>query len=82
MVVAGPDNAATELIAEGQNGVVARSADPAALAEAIESVYEQGTPLRGRTAAWFGENAARLSLERSLAIVSATYADSRSTTSR
>lgn len=73
VVVAGEDNAATELIAEGVNGTVAERADAATLAEAIVRVYEAGQALRESTARWFTENAERLSLEHSLREVLASY---------
>ncbi len=78
IVVAGEDNAATELIAEGVNGMVAPRADPEAIAEAIVAVHEGGLALRRSTAAWFAENAERLSLESSLQTVLAGYASARS----
>lgn len=74
VVVAGPDNAATELIADGVNGVIAVSAEPAALAAAIVRVAEAGPALRASTAAWYAANARRLSLEQSLTRVLASYA--------
>lgn len=74
IVVAGEDNAATELITEGVNGTVATSSDPQALAEAIVRVHEAGLTLRQSTARWFAENAERLSLEHSLRAVLASYA--------
>jgi glycosyltransferase involved in cell wall biosynthesis len=73
VVVAGSDNAATGLIAEGENGHVARSASPEDLAAAIERVHAEGEALRERTAAWFGVNAERLSLESSLRTVLVSY---------
>jgi glycosyltransferase involved in cell wall biosynthesis len=75
IVVAGPDNAATELVDDGENGVIAASSSPEDLAEAIVRVHDAGYPLRESTAAWFVQNAQRLSLERSLETVSAAYAD-------
>jgi glycosyltransferase involved in cell wall biosynthesis len=74
VVVADADNAAAELIEDGVNGVVAESADPGVLADAIVRVHEEGQPLRDRTAEWFAHNADRLSLERSLRRVVAGYA--------
>jgi len=74
IVVAGEDNAATELIEEGVNGFLAPSADPAAIAAAILRVYEAGMALRESTASWFAENAERLSLESSLKTVLDSYA--------
>jgi glycosyltransferase involved in cell wall biosynthesis len=75
VVVAGPDNAATDLVSEGENGYVASSAAPSELAAAIERVHEQGHALRERTAAWFRANATRLSLAGSLDQVLASYSD-------
>ena len=46
VVVAGPDNAAVELIAEGVNGFVAASDAPEDLAAAIWAVHEGGDALR------------------------------------
>jgi glycosyltransferase involved in cell wall biosynthesis len=77
VIVAGEDNAATELIVEGVNGTVAAGAGAEALAEAIVRVHEAGLALRRSTAAWFDENAERLSLEHSLAVVLQSYGDGR-----
>jgi glycosyltransferase involved in cell wall biosynthesis len=74
IVVAGEDNAATELVEEGVNGMVVASAEPADVAAAIVRVFEAGIELRQSTAAWFAENAERLSLESSLEQVLASYA--------
>jgi glycosyltransferase involved in cell wall biosynthesis len=78
VVVAGEDNAATELIVEGVNGTVAPRADPESVAEAIVRIHEGGQALRESTAAWFRENAQSLSLEVSLRQVLADYASARS----
>lgn len=75
IVVAGPDNAATELVDDGENGVVATSADPEVLAEAILRVHREGAALRERTRAWFALNAQRLSLGSSLERVLEAYAE-------
>lgn len=75
IVVDDPDNAAVELIEEGENGYVAASASPEDLAAAILRVAAAGPELRTRTAAWFARNAHRLSLEESLDIVAAAYAE-------
>ncbi len=74
IVVAGEDNAATELIEPGINGFVAEQDTPAAIAAAIVRVSEAGIELRQSTAWWFAANAERLSLERSLRTVLASYA--------
>jgi glycosyltransferase involved in cell wall biosynthesis len=73
IVVAGEDNAATELIEEGINGFVVPSADPAEIAHAIVRVHQAGMGLRESTASWFAENAQRLSLESSLRLVLESY---------
>ena len=73
IVARAPESAATELIEEGENGFVAESVEPDALAEAILRVRDEGQALRERTAAWFRRNADRLSLERSLDAVAASY---------
>jgi glycosyltransferase involved in cell wall biosynthesis len=75
VVVADPDNAATDLVSEGENGYVALSASPADLAAAIERVHAEGHALRVRTAAWFAVNAERLSLEGSLKRVLESYVE-------
>ncbi|HEV2974895.1 MAG TPA: glycosyltransferase [Solirubrobacteraceae bacterium] len=76
VVLAGEDNAATELIEEGVNGTIAPSSDPQALAEAIVRVHRAGAAMRERTAAWFARSAEQLSLESSLAVVLAGYTPS------
>lgn len=73
VVVADPDNAATELIEAGVNGFVAASASPEDLAAAIVRVHRAGAGLRESTADWFARNRERLSLDRSLARVVAAY---------
>ena len=73
VVVADPDNAATELIEEGVNGFVAPSASAEDLAAAIERVRAAGPALRASTAAWYAANARRLSLADSLARVAEAY---------
>ncbi len=77
VVVAGADNAAVELVDDGENGFVAASAAPEDLAAAILRVWEAGPALREETAAWFGRNARRLSLEQSLETVLAAYGHER-----
>jgi glycosyltransferase involved in cell wall biosynthesis len=73
VLVAGEDNAATELIEEGVNGFVAPSADAAQIAGAIVRADEQGMTLRESTAAWFAQNAHSLSVESSIDAVLASY---------
>jgi glycosyltransferase involved in cell wall biosynthesis len=73
VVVREPDNAAVELVDDGENGVLAASADPEDLADAIVRVHAQGEDLRERTRDWFARNARRLSLDASLDTVAAAY---------
>jgi glycosyltransferase involved in cell wall biosynthesis len=75
VVVRAADNAAVELVDDGQNGVIAESAAPEHLAAAILRVHREGMPLRERTCAWFARNAERLSLDASLARVVRAYAE-------
>ena len=51
IVVREPDNAAVELVADGVNGVIARSAAVEDLAAAIVRVHEAGASRRARD--WF-----------------------------
>ncbi len=73
IVVAGPDNAAMELIEEGVNGFVCASSDPEEIAEAIARVHAAGPALRASTARWYALHKRELSLESSLETVLAVY---------
>jgi glycosyltransferase involved in cell wall biosynthesis len=73
VVVEGPDNAATELVEDGENGVIAKSAEPDELANAILRVHDAGPSLRDSTRAWFRRNRARLSLENSIETLLGVY---------
>jgi glycosyltransferase involved in cell wall biosynthesis len=73
IVVAGPDNAAVELIEEGVNGFVCESSDPRAIAAAIVRVHEAGPRLRESTARWYALHRHELSLESSLRRALASY---------
>jgi glycosyltransferase involved in cell wall biosynthesis len=75
VVVSDPDNAATELVDEGANGFVAASAVPRDLAEALFLVFAEGAALRESTSEWFAGHLDELSLEGSLDVVAAAYAD-------
>ncbi len=77
IVVAGPDNAAVELIEEGVNGFVCASSDPEEIAEAIVRVHEAGSGLRESTARWYALHEWELSLESSLQRVLASYGRDR-----
>ena len=74
VVVAGPENAATELIEPGVNGVIAPSAESEPLAEAIVQVLEGDEPMRRSTAEWYRRHARELSIESSLEAVERAYA--------
>jgi glycosyltransferase involved in cell wall biosynthesis len=73
VVVREPDNAATELVEDGVNGVIAASAGPDDLAAAILRIHQAGDAMRASTCAWFEANARRLSLASSLETVVASY---------
>jgi glycosyltransferase involved in cell wall biosynthesis len=73
IVVAGPDNAAVELIEEGVNGFVCESSDPGAIVEAIVRVHEAGPRLRESAARWYALHERELSLQSSLRTVLASY---------
>jgi glycosyltransferase involved in cell wall biosynthesis len=73
ILVSEPDNAAVELVEDGVNGVIAASAHPLDLANAIVRVHEAGGELRASTRAWFTRNVERLSIEHSLERVLASY---------
>jgi glycosyltransferase involved in cell wall biosynthesis len=75
VVTRSADNAATELIEEQENGVVAESADPEVLAGAITAVHRAGGGLHERTHAWFEANALRLTIDASIVELEAVYAD-------
>jgi glycosyltransferase involved in cell wall biosynthesis len=77
VVVAGEDNAATELIEEGINGTIAPSSDAESIAEAIMRVHKGGLAMRESTARWFATNAELLSLEHSLQLVLKRYNEPR-----
>jgi glycosyltransferase involved in cell wall biosynthesis len=73
VVVAGPDNAAVELVEDGTNGAVAASDTADDLGAAIVRVHEGGAELRSSAAAWFRANAERLSFERSFRTLLEAY---------
>jgi glycosyltransferase involved in cell wall biosynthesis len=73
IVVAGDDNAAAEFIEEGVNGYVTDTSAPDELAAAIRDIHDGGQELRESTLGWFRRNAGRLSLERQVEDVFATY---------
>ena len=74
IVVAGPENAAVELVEPGVNGFVADSHDPEELGALVVRVLEAGEELRRSTRDWYAAHREELSLGHSLEIVVATYA--------
>jgi glycosyltransferase involved in cell wall biosynthesis len=77
IVVDDPDNAATELVDDGENGIVAASTSAEDLASAILQIHDEGMALRRSTAAWFQRNAPRVALSRSVEQVAEIYARRR-----
>lgn len=73
VVVTAPDNAATELVADGTNGFVVIRPEPALIAEAIVKCVNHSVDLRRSTREWYLENEKRLSIEASLAVVVEDY---------
>jgi len=73
IVVREPDNAMTERVEDGVNGLVAASADPAALADAIVAVHARGAALRESTAAWAARAAAERGARTTVEVVRARY---------
>lgn len=61
VLVAGPDNAAAELVVPGVNGEIASEPSPAAVASAVARVHAGGAALRASTARWYADNAEHLS---------------------
>jgi len=72
VVIDGEDNAATELVDDGQNGYKAPDASADTLASAITRCLARSSTLRQSTRNWYGKNAERLSMESSVAHVRAS----------
>jgi glycosyltransferase involved in cell wall biosynthesis len=66
VVVAGEDNAAAELVVDGENGFVAASVAPEVLGDAIARAVLGGDALRRSTSAWFARERRERSLGRSV----------------
>jgi glycosyltransferase involved in cell wall biosynthesis len=66
VVVSHPDNAAAELVEDGENGIVVSRGDPETLADAIVRVHDAGASLRRSTSDWYERNADRLSIDTSV----------------
>jgi glycosyltransferase involved in cell wall biosynthesis len=74
VVVAGSENAATELVRESVNGAVAADASPEQIGSALLRVVDAGPALRMSTSHWFADTADTLRLDRSLDVVLQSYA--------
>ena len=75
LLVAGPDNAAAELIEDGVNGVLVDGPEPEALAAGILRIYNAGETLRTATADWYRRNQDALSIDSSIEAVIAAYSE-------
>jgi glycosyltransferase involved in cell wall biosynthesis len=76
VVIAGEENASAELVVSGVNGAIAGHPTPGSLGAAIADVVRAGAALRETTLRWFADNADELRLERSLELVTKSYAGS------
>jgi glycosyltransferase involved in cell wall biosynthesis len=77
VVVAGPDNAAAELVVDGVNGYVAASVSPEVLGAAIVRAVRDGEPLRAHTMAWFDTERVSHGLSASVDEILARYRSAR-----
>lgn len=75
VVVEGPDNAATELVQDGVNGLIARSASAEDLADAFVRIDEAGPALRSSAVKWFRANAGRLAFDTSFERILEAYGE-------
>lgn len=82
IVVDAPDNASTDLIVHGTNGLIVPDTKPETLAKAIVEVVRGREDLRRSTASWLAVNGRSLALDGSMPGIEAAYeraADRRST---
>jgi glycosyltransferase involved in cell wall biosynthesis len=73
VVVAAPDNAAVELVQQGESGFIAGSASPEDLADAIVACVMRGESLRDSTSAWANAQGDRLTTAGSMRQVAEVY---------
>jgi glycosyltransferase involved in cell wall biosynthesis len=73
ILVEGPENAATELIEGGVNGLIAASASPEELGAAVVEAVRGGSELRQSTLDWYERHRDELSIESSLGQVERSY---------
>lgn len=69
-MVEGPDNAAVELIHNGENGYASKTHSPLELANLIAQVVVQGDSLRNTTKSWFESNRKHRNLAASVQEIS------------
>jgi glycosyltransferase involved in cell wall biosynthesis len=74
VIVAGPENAALELVVEGVNGAVSPTSRATEIAAAILRVVDAGATLRESTERWFSRNASRILIDNSVEQVIDAYA--------
>ena len=77
VVVAGEDNAAAELVADGVNGYVAATTAPEELGAAIGRALDDGEALRASTLAWFRTARTSSRLDTSVDALLARYRAAR-----
>ena len=75
VVVAGPDNAAVDLVEPGVTGLVADVATPEHLAEVVLDVHRAGATMRASTVAWWQAHGADHLMSASIAQVLRRYAE-------
>jgi len=73
VVVVGEDNSAADLVADGVNGVITTSADPAVLAAAVLRTHEGGAGLRASTVRWFADGVDTRSVRSSARMILDVY---------
>lgn len=77
VLVAGPDNAALELVVDGVTGAIAPEATAAGLADAIVAVHTAGPAMRAAVSGWYAEHRDELGVPASAQRVLAVYALAR-----
>jgi glycosyltransferase involved in cell wall biosynthesis len=76
VLVAGTDNAATEVVEQGRNGVVCEAPDPDELARAVLELA--ATPdIHRRVQAWYQESRRRLSVDNAVSLLEGLHATLR-----
>lgn len=73
VVVAGPDNAAVELVEDGVTGRIAAAPTAQSLAEAIVAVHQAGPAMRRQVARWYSERRSTLGVAASAQRVLEVY---------